>query len=315
MEKKINLIDIASIGRSGTTLFESMLGAHTDIVTSGEMQLWPHEIMEGGVLPTGSGEYVQDCLFWQEMERRVNPLEQPEPQIHHFRETHHAGRTLRLSRLKDFASGPLPDSVAAQIQQYGENNYKLFRNFLDLVEEKTGHRPTWVVDASKDPYRLLWLARSGFFNIKVFHLVRDPRGFIFSVTKQWLKQDIPFRNTRRLYYTIRQSLAWVIRNHLYRRIGRHHIDLDDYMLVQYEQLATKPHYVFEQACNLVDCPYEPGAVDDFRDGSPFAMAGNPMRHDDRPIQLDERWKSQLPYSSRLLAHMITALTRDRFGYA
>ena len=314
MEKKINLIDIASIGRSGTTLFESMLGAHSDIVTSGEVQLWPHEIKEGGVLPTGSGEYVQDCPFWQEMRQRIDPIQQPKPQIHHFRESHHAGRTLRLSRLRDFAPGPLPDSVEAQVQQYGENNYKLFRNFLDWVAEQTGCRPTWVVDASKDPYRLLWLARSGLFNIKMFHMVKDPRGFIFSVTKQWLKQDVPFRNIRRLYYTIRQSLAWVIRNHLYHRIARHHIGEDDYMLLQYEQLATKPHHVFKQACDLIGCSYEPGAVDNFRDGSPFAMAGNPMRHDDRPIQLDERWKRQLPYSSRFLAHTITALTRGRFGY-
>jgi len=314
MEKKINLIDIASIGRSGTTLFESMLGAHSDIATSGEVQLWPHEIMEGGVLPTGSGEYVQNCPFWKEMRQRIDPLQQMAPQIHHFRETHNAGRTLRLSRLKDFRPGPLSERVENQIQQYGENNYRLFDTFLDLVEERTGRRPTWVVDASKDPYRLLWLARSGLFNVKVFHMVKDPRGFIFSVTKQWLDGDIPFRNIRRLYYTSRQSLAWVIRNHLYKRIARHHIADDDYMLVQYEQLATDPYDVFEQACDLIGCAYEPEAVDNFRDGSPFAMAGNPMRHDDRPIQLDERWKRQLPYSSRLLAQTITAVNKHQFGY-
>lgn len=314
MEKKINLIDIASIGRSGTTLFESMLGAHSDIATSGEVQLWPHEIMEGGVLPTGSGEYVQDCPFWQEMRRRIDPLQQPEPQIHHFRETHNAGRTLRLSRLKDFRPGPLSERVEAQIQQYGVNNYRLFDTFLDLIEERTGRRPTWVVDASKDPYRLLWLARSGLFNVKMFHMVKDPRSFIFSVTKQWLNEDVPFRNIRRLYYTSRQSLAWVIRNHLYKRIARHHIADEDYMLVQYEQLATNPHDVFKQACNLIGCTYQPEAVDHFRAGSPFAMAGNPMRHDDRPIQLDERWKRQLPYSSRLLAQTITAVNKHQFGY-
>jgi hypothetical protein len=315
MENKINLIDIASIGRSGTTLFESMLGAHSDVATSGEVQLWPHEIMEGGVLPTGSGEYVQNCSFWQEMRRRVAPLQQPAPQIHHFRETHNAGRTLRLSRLQDFSPGPLPERTEAKIQQYAENNYRLFKTFLDLVEERTGSRPTWVVDASKDPFRLLWLARSGLFNIKVFHMVKDPRGFIFSVTKQWIREEVPFQNIRRLYYTSRQSLAWVIRNHLYARLAQHHIADADYMLVQYEQLATDPYAVFQQACDLIGCAYEPEAVDNFRDGSPFAMAGNPMRQDDRPIQLDERWKKQLPSSSRLLAQLITSVNKHRFGYA
>jgi len=308
---RINLIYIASIGRSGTTLFESMLGAHSDIVTAGEVQLWSHEILDGGVLPTGSGQYVQDCAFWQTMRRRVSPLKQPEPQIHYFREKHTAGKTLRLERWREFGT-TLPSSpTRSDIDQYGKNNYELFSSFIKLVEEHTGEKPTWVVDASKDPYRLLWLLRSGYFNIKVFQMVKDPRGFVFSVTKRWIREH---KNVRRLYYTARQALAWSVRNHLYNKLSKHHIAESDFMLIQYEDLASRPKHVYREACKVIGCEYQPEAVDNFRKGSPFAIAGNPMRHDDRPIELDERWKRDLPYSSQLLAQLITSINKHTFGY-
>jgi hypothetical protein len=312
---RINLIYVASIGRSGTTLFESMLGAHPHLQTCGEVHLWPHEIMMGGVRPCGSGHYVQTCPFWQEMEARVDPLHQSGPQIHYFREHHDGGRTVRWTRWNDFEPGPLAPHVQAQIDQYGANNDALFRHFRDLVTEHTGRRPEWIVDASKDPYRLLWLLRSGRFNIKVVHMVKHPCGFAYSVTKPWVQSSAWSSTMPRLYYTARQSTAWVIQNHLFGRIAEHHLNADDYLLMQYETLASAPHDTFEQACQMIGVPYVPKAVTDFRNGSQFTIAGNPMRYEDRGIELDERWKRDLPPSSRSLARTITTVNRRSFGYA
>ena len=167
-----------------------MFGAHSLIETTGEVQIWPHEIMESGVLPVGSGLMVDKDPFWIEMKKKLDPFKQPYPQIHHFREKHQAGRTLRLDRLGDFSRSPFPPDVAMLAQQYAENNYELFTAFMDVVEEISGTRPRWLVDASKDAYRLLWLLKSGLFNFHVIHLVKSPRGFVYSVTKQFLKEDI-----------------------------------------------------------------------------------------------------------------------------
>lgn len=313
-QKKIDLIFVASIGRSGTTLLESMLGAHSDMVTTGEVQIWPHEIRQGGVLPCGSGHFVTDDPFWLEMKCRVDPFLQPEPRIDFFREKHNAGRTLRLSRLGDFGKNDLPPEVAPQMQQYGQNNYDLFSTFLDLVEEHIGRRPTWVVDASKDAYRLLWFIRSGLFNVKVLHMVKNPRGFIYSVTKQWQRSEDPFRTQKRLYYSARQSLAWVVQNYLFSKIAENHLGPEDYMLIQYEELASDPKDTFRRVCDRVGCAFEESAVTDFRNGSPFTIAGNPMRQESRPIQLDEKWKTQLPQTSRWIAELITTGNRSRYGY-
>lgn len=310
----VNLVYVASAAFSGSTLFESILGAHSQIETCGEVHLWPHELLQGGVKPTGSGAYVQESPFWQAMNERVRPLEQPAPRIHYFRERHRAGHTLRLERLRDFGPAPLPPSVQRLVRQYGKNNDELFRAFSDLAAETTGRRPRWIVDASKDPYRLVWLVRSGFFRVTVLHLVRDPRAFAYSATRRHVADGDLLRGVKRLYFAARRSLAWVVQNHLFSQIGTHHLPQGNYLLVNYEALASAPRVVFEQVCETIGCPYETQAVDNFRTGSPFAMAGNPMRHETRDIALDERWKKQFPSSSRRIARIVSSINRARYGY-
>ncbi|MFO8100170.1 MAG: hypothetical protein R6T83_11200 [Salinibacter sp.] len=183
------------------------------------------------------------------------------------------------------------------------------------MERHTGRRPTWLVDASKDPYRLLWLHRSGLFNLKVFHLVKHPCGFAYSVTKDrihdasWWDTYIP-----RYYHTARQSLAWLVQNHLLSRIADRFLTPDQYRLLAYEQIATVPYDRFREACHFLTLPYEEQAVTEFRSGSQFTIAGNPMRYEDRPIELDERWKTHLPRSSQHIVRLVTAGSSAKYGY-
>ena len=87
------------------------------------------------------------------------------------------------------------------------------------------------------------------------------------------------------------------------------------MLVRYEALASDPHGTFEQVCSHIGIGYEPAAVESFRSGSIHTIAGNPMRYERRGIRLDERWKSRLPTSSRLVATAVGKLTANRYGYS
>lgn len=315
-EDKINLVYIASIGRSGSTLLESMLGAHSAVQTMGELHIWPHEIEGGGVRPCSCGEFVEACTFWSEMRRRVDPLKQPSPGLSFFREKHNAGRTLRPSRLDTFdPAKEISAKERKEIEIYGHNNYQIFRNFLDLMKEQYGESPDWIVDASKDPYRLLWLVHSGLFNIKVIHMVKNPNAFIYSVTKSLILEEKGFNLHKRLYYTARQSVAWIIQNMLFSRIASNLLDEKDYLLINYETLATDPHGTFRQVCDKIGCAYEENAVENFREGSVHTIAGNPMRYETRGIILDEKWKTRLPQSSKTLASMLTGFTKSRYGYS
>lgn len=308
-----NVIYIASIGRSGTTLLDCIMGAHSAMASVGELHIWPHEIRESGRLPTGSGVMIEDDPFWQEMQRRLNPLQQEGPGVDYFREAHDAGRTLRVERLRDFESSALSPKVQSLVDQYAENTDAIYQTFLDVHESFEGTRPTWIVDSSKDPYRLCWLARSQRFNLRVIHMVKNPNGFIYSVTKPHIHAE-HFSFPDRILWTLRQSGAWSIRNHLIRKVTTNHLRLEDSLTLRYEDLASTPEETIKNVCSLVNCTFDSKIVSDFRDGSKYAVAGNPMRQRSGGIYLDEKWKTQLPLSSRYLTQAITSVNRRQFGY-
>ena len=312
-QPKINLIYIGSIGHSGSTLLESMLGAHSKMTTSGEIHMWPHEILQGGVKPCICGESVLECPVWSEMRRRVDPLSQPEPQMHLFREQWDAGHTVRLDRLGDFGKGTLSPDIAKQVEVYGQNNYEVFSTFLDIMRERYSPELNWVIDASKDPYRLLWLVRSQRFNIKVLHVVKKPPSFAYSMVKRLPKEYANLVH-RRLYETARQSLKWSIENHLITKTAQNHLDPGDYKLVNYEDLASDPMGTFEKICVMIGCEFEAEAVTNFRRGSQHTIAGNPMRYEGKGIVLDEKWKTKLPGYLRVTSEVLTAMNRSIYGY-
>ena len=311
--KKINLIYIASIGHSGSTLLESILGTHSEITTCGEIHMWPHEVAQGGVKPCVCGQSILECPIWVEMYQQVDLLQQAHPQIHFFREQWNAGHTLRLSRIREFSKKTISPSVAEQVNVYGQNNYIVFDSFLKIMRERYNSQLTWVVDASKDPYRLLWLARSNFFNVKVLHVVKSPPSFAYSMVKRLPKDEInSFR--KRFTETARQSLKWSIENHLISQVAQNHLAPSDYMLVNYEKLASKPTEMFKEICTVIGCEFESGAVSNFREESQHTIAGNPMRYESKGIVLDEKWKTSFSDPLKTVSAMLTSMNRSRYGY-
>lgn len=311
-DERTRLVYVASIGRSGSTLLELLLGAHSQVATIGELHLWPHEIRATGrQLPCGCGKALLECSFWDEVRGRVDPLTAPPPRIDAFREAHTAGRTLRLDRLRDFlprspGSGTAP--IPADIATYADNNDRVYRGFLDHTREVTGTRPRWLVDSSKDPYRLLWLLRSGRFDLTVVHVVRDPRGFVNSE-----RTNAPVDGFALLRLAARKSGAWVAVNRMVRRCGRL-APPGRYLLVSYERLARDPRSVMTDLCAGIGCGFEEGVLDGLRAERFHAIGGNPMRHGRREIRLDEAWRTGLSPAAQRLTQLVTAGHRRPFGY-
>ncbi len=311
-DDRTRLVYIASIGRSGSTLVEVLLGAHSQIATVGELHLWPHEIRgHGRRLPCGCGLPMLECPFWDEMRRRVDPLAAPAPRIDAFREAHTGGRTLRPDRLRDFvprSSDGGPGGVPDDIATYADNNDRAYRAFLDCTQERTGARPRWLVDSSKDPYRLLWLLRSGRFDLTVVHVVRDPRGFVNS---ERANEGVGGLDLLRL--AARKSGAWVAVNRMVRRCGRM-VPAGRYVLVPYERLATETRPVLAELCLTIGCSFEDDMVQGLSAAPFHAVGGNPMRHERREVRLDEAWRSALPPAAQRVTRLVTAGHRRSFGY-
>jgi phosphatidyl-myo-inositol alpha-mannosyltransferase len=298
------LVYVASVGRSGSTLLELLLDAHPAVTTTGELHLWPHELRGEHRLPCACGLPIPECPFWTELRRREDPLLAPPPRIDEFREAYLGGRTLRAGMLAQFRPGaPLP--AAASV--YADNNARVFAAFADLAEELTGERPEWLVDASKDPYRLLWLLRSGRFDVTVLHVVRDPRGFVHSESK-----NDGVTGARLGALAVRKSGAWAVQNELVRRAVAG-TPGPRYLLVPYERLAADPLPTLRDVWAAVGCEPDDTVVDRFRERRFHAVGGNPMRHDDRGIRLDEAWRRAMPPGVQRLTSAVAGAGRRVLG--
>ncbi len=191
---------------------------------------------------------------------------------------------------------------------YGENTAAVLRNFSDLTEEIRGRRPDWVVDSSKDPYRLIWLIKSQRFDITLLHLVRDPRAFVNSERRNRGAEGVGI-----LRLALEKSGAWVVHNELIHRT-KESLSRGNYLLIRYEDLAAAPVSTLGQIVAAIGCRFEKEVVADFRKGISHALGGNRMRHDSRPICLDEHWRASLPPGAQKLTQLITAATRQHLAY-
>lgn len=298
------LLYICGLSRSGSTLLELAMAAHDSIETAGELQVWPHEIIEpAGVLPCGCGRSVPDCEFWRGVRERVDPLRQMPPRLDHFRETHQWGYTNRPRHFGQFTRRPLAPDTRRAVERYGQNTAEVVEAIADQYEMVAGRRPAVVVDASKDPYRALWLARSNHIDLRVVHLVRDPRGSVHSLSK-----GVAGRRARTVV-AARRAMAWNVENILAQRVLANHLASDQGLRITYEDLADRPATVLARVARMCGVAPDPRAPERLASVEVHSIAGNPMRQDRRPIAHDLSWRSDMNVVSRVMVSVITAPVR------
>src|SRR5207302_9823744 len=129
--------------------------------------------------------------------------------ITRFRASCWADHTLRFSELPFLASSsPRQRSRRrTDLEVYGKDNLVVLRSVLQKARHIKGDPVTWLVDSSKSPYRLLWLKETGQFDVRVIHLVKDPRAFVYSTCKNQ-------HGISRTWGLGKAALRWTFENHL-----------------------------------------------------------------------------------------------------
>ena len=294
--KKIDLIYLTGCSRSGSTLLDLILSAHPRVVSVGEVcnhARW----LENNFACT-CGAKVRECEFWQRVAGmlRRDHLE--------ARVTRINSQLEKLRALLGFAAGARFLPVAA-IQKYGLASYHLFK----AVREASGK--SIVLDSSKIPLRLLYLGLSGYFNLRIIHLVRDGRAYLNSTSKRAEKPAqggwIPPVNAWR------STLRWMSTNSLSRYITTRLPDTPSH-LVKYEELASNPAAAVQRLCEALQLDYHR----DMLQGAGAAahnISGSRWRYQaDRVIRLDESWRTELARHRLLVFELLGRRMNRRFGY-
>lgn len=302
---RIKLLYIASTGRAGSTILEMMLNAQSAAWTLGEFHILPWEIRINRK-PCGCGVKVEECAFWRPIieQHRQTILEGT---LTRFRLAHNRDRAVRLRELPYVLRKKVFSAERRQeVARYAADNDEVLRAVRAQARAMRSDAVQWLVDSSKSPYRLMWLAASGKFDLRAIHLTKDPRAFAYSMTKT-------LRGFSQAYGVTRSAVRWQLQNRQFDSVIRNYLSPQHAMHLRYEQLAAEPEATLEKICHWLEIPYELGATSRFRDGN-HGIAGNPARAESKPIQLDDKWRRDLPSPLAKISYLLNARLARQYGH-
>ncbi|HKJ70836.1 MAG TPA: sulfotransferase [Gammaproteobacteria bacterium] len=260
---------VTGLGRSGTTLLDVLLNAHSRMVGVGEVhKLRAFARMQRQANPTSTDRIgnscacgaptIWECPFWP----RVDEI---------LRRDHGRG-------LADL------DLEARHRAVFERDNAALFR----AVAEAAGTE--WVIDSSKRVSRLRRLLAHPELEVVPIHVQRNPKGRASSVRRR--KGQVLRPTVQYSYRSLRLFALLFNRPHL---------------VVHYERLAAEPEAELRRIMAYLGLDYEPAQVTAWAEAEHHNLAGNAVRRAaSSEIGLREGWREELGWATRAGIDLIAA---------
>ncbi|MDQ3628774.1 MAG: sulfotransferase [Actinomycetota bacterium] len=306
------VVYIAGSGRSGSTLFERLLGQQPGCVNIGELIELFRKVSISGER-CGCGELFEQCPFWRHVGQRgfggwgVETMQQV------------AALQRQVGRQRHFPELVAPRrsrATSVRLAALGDRYARLYR----AVAEVSG--ASVVVDASKWPAHGLALVRSGAVDLRVIHLVRDVRGVAYS----WAKSGVarPHAHdaggtaamaTHKVRRTVARWSAFQLECEALVRVARQSTR------VRYEDLVGDARRTLVRAFDEVGLPEQAAAVHGIEGrhvnlAASHGLAGNPSRfvHGEIELRLDEAWRAGMPARDRRAVTALASPLLLGYGY-
>jgi hypothetical protein len=288
----VKILYVTGWCRSGSTLLGNLLNEVPGVVHVGEVHyLWQNGVLGAGTnTACGCGEPLAGCPLWSSV-----PTGDARAAIagqQRYLRTRHTHRRLAEAR----GARPVDPGARAAV----ERMLSLYR----AVTEATGAR--LVVDSSKFPAEAA--ALSGRPDVRVLHLVRDPR----ATARSWrrAKAYIPAMSTPR------SGAYWTGFNAASDAIGR--AFPDRYLRLRYEDFAGDPATALRRTLDLAGlddaAPIDGSGTAEL--GVNHTVTGNPDRLTRGTVRVtpDDAWRDDLPRLDRATAMLLAAPLLRRYGY-
>lgn len=307
-QQPVAVMYVGGMPRSGTTLLDLMLGQLPGHVAVGELfHLWSEGLQSNLLCECGSP--FRTCPFWSEVGQRAFGGWDQLDAARVLRLVQAVDRTSAIPRLLAPWSQP---AFAAQLEEYTA----LLVGVYAAVRDVSGARV--VVDSSKRPSLAYVLRRSKAIDLRVVHLVRDPRGVAHSWSKKvalppgaGVRDHLKVRSPRLI------GRRWVTVNLLIAALARRVPSV----LVRYEDAVADPTSTMRQAARLFCTPLSEDdlafiGADGLHLAPAHSVAGGRVRFRESPLplRLDERWRAEMPEGRRRLVEVITWPLRLKYGY-
>ncbi len=301
-KNRINLIYILSNGRSGSTILDMLLGACYNAWTMGELFLLPYQYRTR-YLPCGCGDDLSECKFWSPFIDNIFKSQSADlEKAFIFRNEAAKGKVLRYKYLSQIRNKSIDPKILKEAETYGRAN----KNIIGLIKQKArqSQHVDYLIDASKDPYRLLLLHLSGEFNIKVIHLTKSPSGFTYSMTKPEFK----------ILKSVRMSGRWTVENYIMHKLYTKHFKGSEYIHIKYKELASHPVSTLENINDTLKLNLDFNPCQDFISGRSHGIAGNLARFQSKQITADFAYKTKFPKVNNFFTNAICSPMTKKLNY-
>lgn len=302
------VVFVVGMARSGSTLLTALLNGADGLAGLGEVHVY-WEIADSD-RKCGCGRRLAECPVWSGL-RRALEREGVDPT--RMRDAFHAYVRPRpgslLRRLRASRGG----EDGAWLRDYAETMERAYR------ELAAGTGAEILVDSSKLPAAADLMSGQEGLDVRLIHLVRDPRAVAHSLARRGKTASrIPgVASLRYLVAALRAGLDWLLRNayieiRLRRRSG------EPYELVRFEDLTASPRERLDRLLAFCGAGREDGFLD--RDvvvlGENHILTGDASRFDRGEVKIapQDSWRTAMPLHARLATSLIALPLLRRYGY-
>lgn len=298
-------VGVETSSYSGATLLAFLLNVHPSIASIGELNgLIPSEDPESYLC--SCGKKIKMCEFWQtvtcEMKRHGYQFDVADFHTEFRLNGPEWIQRLRVRSFKNATLNSIRDMFLQTLPQERQQFKALVTRNMALVEailRLTGK--DIFVDTSKDHLRVRALKMFSPYDVRVIHLVRDPRGVAASRLRRGVRIDV------------REAARQWVRLHTRLQIAHANSNSNKYIRVRYEDLCQNPRAMLKQL--YVFCGMEPRSDALDWHSAPHHIIGNAMRLENLDaIKLDERWRGLLTEDQQREIWQIAGSLGTQYGY-
>jgi hypothetical protein len=191
---------------------------------------------------------------------------------------------------------------AYDLEKFARENSDFFESMAGVANKRI------LVDSSKSAKRLYLLHKTGAFDIKAIHLLRDGRAVVNSYVRLYGRKGYEMGIH---YFKMRNNEAARIRRYF---------SGENWLQVRYEEFCIAPEPSLKNICAFIGVTYEPqmfGLEREYYNG--ILLNANIMRkrQEGRPgqrILLDEKWKRELAWYYKIGFMLRAGMLNRRMGY-
>lgn len=307
--EKIPVLFIGSVPRSGSTIVSDLLNENPHMVNIGELvHLWERGVIENNLC--GCGESFSECVFWAKV-----------GEIAFGGWQHVSGERMRTLQLRSDRTRHIPTLLLPKVSplpatstaQYGALVSRILRAILEVSGKPM------IVDTSKHVSTALLLRQIPDVDLRIVHLVRDPRGVAHSWSKVVERPEV-LGEAREMdtLHPARLGLRWLWFNWAFSNMDRLGVPT---ATIRYEDFVAAPAATLDQifAFSGVEQTGEKmfGTTEPLVLGEGHSVSGNPRRLDRGPVQLsaDDSWRTDFDPKMRRLVGRVAWPMLDRYRYS